>query len=76
MDTFHEIAPLLPVVEEAAETRFCEPDTGCCSEVERAVLEKVEERVLEDFGPNREVLEGSRRETLDDGVGDVANSRL
>ena len=69
---------LLPVVVEALEAVWGEADGGCGCEVEVAAVEEVEEGVLEDFGPDFEVLEvrAALTESAYDGVGDVANARL
>jgi len=69
---------LLPVVVEALETAWGESD-GCSSrEVQVSRVEEVKERILEDFGPDLEVLEvgSSTSETTNDGVGNVANTGL
>lgn len=48
---------LVPVFVEALETIGGEADGGCGGEVEISGVEEVEEGVLEDFGPDFEVLE-------------------
>jgi len=69
---------LLPVVKEALETAWRKADTGSGREIEVARVEKIEERVLKYLGPDLEVLEvcSTACETANDGVGDVADSRL
>jgi hypothetical protein len=48
---------LVPVLVEALEAVRREADGCCRGEVEVARVEEVEERVLEDFGPDFEVFE-------------------
>jgi len=67
---------MLPVVVEALEAIWREADGGCGGEIKLAGVEEVEERVLEDFGPDGQVLEVGVGETTDDGVGNVADSGL
>ena len=68
----------LPVVVEALEAVGGEADGGGGGEVEVAAVEEVEEGVLQDFGPDLEVVEvgAALGETADDGVGDVADAGL
>lgn len=66
----------VPVVVEALEAVGGE--TGGCggSVVELARVEEVEESILDDLGPDLEVLELGLVETSDNGVGDVADTGL
>lgn len=68
----------LPVIVEALEAVWGEADGGCGCEVEVSAVEEVEEGILQDFGPDLEVLEvcAALAEASDDGVGDVADAGL
>lgn len=70
------VVVMVPVVVEALEAIWREADGGCGCEIELAGIEEVEEGVLEDFGPDGQVLEVGVGETTDDGVGNVADSGL
>ena len=48
---------VVPVLVEAVETVGGEADRCGCGEIEVTTVEEVEERILEHFGPDLEVLE-------------------
>lgn len=66
----------VPVVVEALEAIGGESDRGGGGVVELARVEQVEEGVLDNLGPDLEVLELGLVQATDDGVGDVANAGL
>lgn len=68
----------VPVVIEPLETIGRETDGGCSGKVKVTRIEKVEEGVLEDFGPDGKIGETGLAlgETTNDGVGDVTDSGL
>ena len=68
----------VPVLVEALEAVRREADAGGGGEVEVAAVEEVQERILQHFGPDFEVLEvgAAGGEAADDGVGDVADAGL
>src|SRR5690242_84250 len=69
---------VLPALVEALEALRRETNRCGGSEVKVARVEQVEERVLQNLGPDLQVLEvgASSGQTLDNGVGNVANTRL
>lgn len=66
----------VPVLVEAAEALGGEAHRRGRGVVELARVEEVEEGVLDDLGPDVEVLELGLVEAADDGVGDVADAGL
>jgi hypothetical protein len=70
------VVVLLPVIVKPLESVWRKADRGGGGELQLAGVEQVQKRVLEDFSPHSQVLELGRRETADDGVGDVADSGL
>lgn len=68
----------LVVVVETLETVGAESNGGCSSEVKVAAVEEIEEAVLQDLGPDLEVLEvgTAGSQAANNGVGDVSNTGL
>lgn len=66
----------VPVIVEALEAIGREADGGGSGVVEFSRVEEVEESILNNLGPNLEVLELGIIKTTDNGVGDVSDSRL
>lgn len=66
----------VPVVVESLESLWREADGSGGGEAETARVKEVEEVVLENFGPDAEVLEFRVDETTNDGVGNVTDTGL
>lgn len=67
---------LVELAEETLETGGGQANRGGSGEVQAAVLKEVEEGVLEHLAPHIELTETRLGKTLDNGVGDVANTAL
>ena len=68
---------LVPVLEEAREARVLGEGEGAGrGAVKPARVEQVEHGVLQHFGVDGEVVEGTLGQTADDGVGDGTDARL
>lgn len=67
---------MIPVVVEALEAVWREANRGSGSEIELARVKEIEEGVLQDFGPDAQVLKVGIGEATNDGVGNVPNSGL
>lgn len=65
-----------PVVVEALEAVGREADRCGRGEVETARVEEIQESILNNLGPDLEVLKVGLVEATNDGVGHVANTRL
>src|SRR6185369_16102060 len=69
-------AVFLPVCEEALYRSLGKGEGGGRDEIEFAGVEKIQENILENLGPDGQICEGAVDQAAKDGIGDGSHSRL